>query len=65
MADKRCDIMDKAEGKKKRICDSGCKYWSFPHLDTACVLSGVYSVKKGQGCYIYSEKPIKVEGLNE
>ena len=56
MADKRCDILDKAEGKKKRYCDNGCVNFRFPHLDTACVLSEVYSVKQGEGCYIYKEK---------
>ena len=48
--------LDKAEGKKQRLCDAGCKYWRFPHLDTACVLSEVYSVRKNMPCYIYEDK---------
>ena len=55
MADKRCDIMDKAEGKIKKPCDKGCVNFRFPHMDRACVLSEVYSVKQGEGCYIYKE----------
>lgn len=56
MADKRCDRIDLLEGKKKRACDKGCKNFFFPHLATACVLSEVYSVRKGEGCYIYEDK---------
>lgn len=48
--------LNKLEGKEKHNCDKECKYWSFPHLDTACVLSGVFSVKKGCGCYNYVKK---------
>lgn len=56
MAREECNILDRKEGKKLRICDEGCEYWKFPHLETACVLSEVFSVKKGEGCYIYKEK---------
>lgn len=55
MAHPICDALDRAEGNEKRICDSGCKHYRFDHLDVACVLSEVYSVKKGAGCYIYEE----------
>jgi len=40
----------------KRPCDSGCPYFKYPHLDTACVLSEVYSVKQGEPCAIYFDK---------
>ena len=40
----------------KKACDSGCPNYRFDHLDTACVLSDVYSVKKGQQCAIYAEE---------
>jgi len=43
-------------GMKKKPCDSGCPYYRFDHLDVPCVLSDVYSVKKGQPCAIYEEK---------
>ena len=56
MADERCNILDKKDGKVKRVCDKGCRYFSFPHMDRACVLSEVYSVKQGEGCYIYKNK---------
>ena len=61
MAKAICDALDRAEGKQSRICDSGCKNYRFDHLDTACVLSEVYSVRKDQPCYIYE---IKIKEAN-
>ena len=55
MANKICNKLDRLEGKKKTPCDAGCKYYKFSHLDTACVLSDVFSVKKGEDCYIYED----------
>ena len=45
--------------EEKLPCDSGCKHYRFDHLDCACVLSEVYSVKKGEMCAIYAEQAIK------
>lgn len=56
MAKEECNKLDRLEGKQKRLCDKGCKYFSFHHLDRACVLSEVYSVEQGQCCYIYEAK---------
>ena len=56
------DKLNKAEGKKKQVCDEGCKYWSFPHLEIPCVLSGVFSVRKGCGCYNYVKEGDKKNG---
>jgi len=56
MAKEICNALDRAEGKKAINCDSGCKFYTFDHLDNACVLSDVYSVKKNQPCYIYEIK---------
>jgi len=56
MADKRCDMLDQIEGKTQKICDKGCVHFRFPHLECACVLSQVFSVNQGEGCYIYEEK---------
>jgi len=55
MAHPICDKLDQLEGKKATPCNDTCEYWSFPHLETACVLSGVFSVRKGELCYIYKE----------
>ena len=44
------ETMAKIEGCEKHVCDSTCKYWRFPHLDRACVLSDVFSVCKGEMC---------------
>ena len=44
------EILAKIKGRDKHICDSTCKYWKFPHLDRACVLSEVFSVRKGEMC---------------
>ena len=49
-------ILNKLEGKKAEICDDKCKYFRFPHLEVACVLSSVFSVKKGEVCF---EKEVK------
>jgi hypothetical protein len=56
MAHPICTKLDILEGKQPKICDDGCRYYSFPHLETACVLSEVYSVRKGEPCYIYAVK---------
>ena len=48
------ETMDRIAGKKKHVCDESCKYWRFPHLDTACVLSSVFSVRKGEMCAEYT-----------
>lgn len=56
MAKEICNILDRAEGKQSRMCDPGCKNYRFDHLETACVLSEVFSVKKGAPCYIYEPK---------
>lgn len=50
------NILDKLEGKKAVPCNEKCKYWKFPHLDTACILSDVFSVRKKELCYIFKEK---------
>ncbi len=50
------ELLDKSEGKQPVNCNEKCKHWGFPHLDTACVLSDVYSVKKGMPCYIFEPK---------
>jgi len=50
------DHFDRLDGKKTTDCNEKCKHWFFPHLDTACVLSEVFSVAKGKPCYIFEEK---------
>jgi hypothetical protein len=46
-------MFGKMEGKKPIPCSPACKHYHFPHLDRPCVLSEVYSVKKGELCYNY------------
>ena len=43
------------KNKPKRNCSKECKNFKFPHRDTACVLSDVYSVKIGEPCAIFAE----------
>lgn len=50
------DRINKLEKREKVKCNSTCKYWTFPHLKRACVLSEVFSVNKGEGCYEYKAK---------
>jgi hypothetical protein len=52
MAHKICEVLDKIEGKIPQTCDDKCEYFKFPHLRRACVLSEVFSVRKGEMCYI-------------
>jgi len=47
------------ERLESTICNSNCKYWSFPHLETACILSDTFSVKKGCECYTFKMKKDK------
>jgi len=53
------DIINRAEGRKIVPCNDKCKYWKFPHLETACVLSDVFSVKKGKPCFEFEP----IEGI--
>ena len=57
------DKLNQLEGRKKHICDNTCEYFCFPHLETACVLSGVFSVPKGRGCYEYKLKGCEADGM--
>ena len=52
MAHKINDMLDRIEGKTQELCDKHCKNFHFPNLERACVLSGVYSVKQGEMCFI-------------
>jgi hypothetical protein len=57
MSSKNINILfGKLEGKEPVKCDNTCKYYKFSHLDVACVLSEVYSVKKGELCYNYKRE---------
>jgi len=55
------DLINRREKRTAVKCNNTCKYWQFPHLETACVLSEVYSVKQGEPCFEYVEK----EGNND
>lgn len=44
------------EGKQAILCNDGCKFWKYPHLENACILSEVFSVTKGSLCYEYISK---------
>jgi len=46
-------VLDSKSTKKK--CDKTCKNHMFDHLDVACVLSDVYSVRKNELCAIHSQ----------
>jgi hypothetical protein len=50
------DLLNRLEKRIPIKCDESCKYWSFPHLERACVLSEVFSVNKGCLCYEYKLK---------
>jgi len=60
MADLRNVIIDIMDGREAVPCSDECKYFAFPRLDRACVLSDVYSVRKGEMCFTF-EKAQEVE----
>jgi len=57
------DAINKIEGREPMVCNSQCKYWKFPHLRVACVLSEVFSVPQGYPCFEFKhkEKENKIE----
>jgi len=59
------DQFNKLEGRKAVPCNDSCEYWRFPHLDTACELSSVFSVAKGVLCYEYIAKDNKALQVSE
>ncbi len=67
MAQLICDLLNITEGRKATPCNPTCKYWAFPHLDKACILSDVFSVKQGSLCFEYLKKykAIKEETIYE
>lgn len=42
-------------------CTDKCKYWAFSHRESACILSDVFSVEKGEMCYEFNKKVGDVE----
>lgn len=56
MAKRLNDALNRIEGREATVCNNTCEYWKFPHLATACVLSDVFSVKKGELCFEYKPK---------
>ena len=50
------DLLNRLEKRKAVPCNPTCKYFKFPHLETACVLSEVFSVKKNEKCFEYIKK---------
>lgn len=53
------DLLNRVWKRKTIICSDECRNWKFPHLETACVLSDVFSVKKGEPCYEFKPKEKK------
>jgi len=49
------DRLNKLEGRVATPCNDKCEYWAFPHLETACGLSSVFSVPKGRPCFEFTE----------
>ena len=49
------DLLNRIERKKATPCTHKCKYFKFPHLKRACVLSDVFSVLQGELCFEYDE----------
>lgn len=49
----------KITGQGAILCNERCKYWRFPNLDRPCVLSDVFSVRRGEPCYKFVDKDEK------
>jgi len=58
MAHKINDMLNKTWKRPATPCNDKCKYWAFPHLDRACRLSDVYSVRKGEPCYEFMKEEV-------
>jgi len=56
------DKLNKAEGREPVTCNDTCRYWAYPHMSKACILSDVFSVRKGEPCYEYQDKGNDKEG---
>lgn len=50
------DVLNRIEGRRTVPCNDQCRHWKFPHLETACVLSDVFSVKKDVPCFEFEPK---------
>ena len=50
------DALNRLEKREPTDCNKTCKYFRFPHLKCACVLSEVFSVVQGVPCYEYTEE---------
>ncbi len=50
------DLLNRKEKRKPIECNEKCEHWRFPHLEIACVLSEVFSVKKNKLCYEFKQK---------
>jgi len=50
------DKLNKHWGRVAVPCNPECKFWKFPNLDRACVLSEVFSVLKDEPCYEFKKK---------
>ena len=53
------DMLNRIEKREPVDCNKECRYWAFPHMDRACILSEVYSVKQGEPCYEFDKKKVK------
>jgi len=49
------DLLNRIAGRKTEPCTDKCEYWRFPHLETACELSDVFSVKQGEPCFEFKQ----------
>lgn len=55
--DQRLDqYFAKITGMEVTLCSERCKYWRFPHLDRPCVLSEVFSVRRGKPCFKFVDR---------
>lgn len=56
MAHPMNDLINRIEGTEALPCDKSCKYFKFPYLERACVLSAVFSVLQGEPCFEYEKQ---------
>jgi hypothetical protein len=54
------DLINRIEGHKAIACSNECKYFKFPHLKCACVLSEVFSVNQGEPCFEFKDKNLNI-----
>lgn len=59
------NMINRLEKRTAIPCNDTCRYWAFPHLERACQLSDVYSVRQGEPCFEFNLKNCTIKEAYE